>query len=107
MLGFSNVIVMLAIPLGLRAVEPLKITSIIAPPRRLLADCSPRTHLMASTTLDLPHPFGPTMPTIGLSKTISVRSAKDLKPETVSLARRMRFDLHVARRPEAPAPRPP
>src|SRR5476649_2116737 len=45
---------------GLRPPEPLKITSSISPPRNDLADCSPNTHLKASTTLDLPQPLGPT-----------------------------------------------
>ena len=63
--ALSKVRVTEAIPEGLRLAEPLKITSIIAPPRRLLADCSPRTHLMASTILDLPQPLGPTIPTTG------------------------------------------
>ena len=36
-------------------------TSAISPPRRLLADCSPRIQRTASTTLLLPDPFGPTM----------------------------------------------
>src|ERR1700734_222774 len=98
--GLWNVSVTDAMPEGLREDEPLKMTSIIASPRRLLADCSPRTHLMASTTLDLPQPLGPTMPVIGASKAISVRSANDLKPQSVSLARRMQFDLHVDFRPD-------
>ena len=72
-----------------RADEPLKITSSIASPRRLLADCSPSTHLNASTTLDLPQPLGPTIPVIGESKTNSVRSAKLLKPCRISFFRRM------------------
>ena len=67
-------------PAGLRLPEPLKMTSIIASPRRLLADCSPSTHLKPSTTLILPHPLGPTMPVMGQSKTNSVRSAKLLNP---------------------------
>ncbi len=46
---------------GFRASLPLKITSSILSPRRLLALCSPRTHVMASATLLLPHPLGPTM----------------------------------------------
>src|SRR5688572_1647821 len=84
-------------PAGLREAEPLKITSSIAPPRSDLADCSPRTHLMASTTLDFPQPLGPTMPTSGASKAMSVLSAKDLKPLTVSLERRMMHALRVVK----------
>ena len=43
-------------------------------------DCSPNTHLTASTTLDLPLPLGPTIPLILGPKFISVLSAKDLNP---------------------------
>ena len=46
---------------GLRESVPLKMTSAISSPRKALADCSPRTQRMASETLDLPQPFGPTM----------------------------------------------
>ena len=35
-------------------------TSSILPPRSAFAPCSPSTQAMASTTLDLPEPFGPT-----------------------------------------------
>ena len=48
-------------PIGLRPSVPLKITSAISPPRSALADCSPSTQRMASETLDLPQPLGPTM----------------------------------------------
>src|SRR5262245_34331026 len=63
-----------------RAAEPLKITSVISPPRRLLALCSPSTQRTASTTFDLPEPFGPTMPVIPAGKSNCVLSANDLKP---------------------------
>ena len=76
-------------PAGLRLPEPLKMTSSIASPRRLLADCSPSTHLKPSTTLLLPQPLGPTMPVMGESKTNSVRSAKLLNPCRISFFRRM------------------
>src|SRR5580698_1034057 len=70
-----------AIPSGLRDLVPAKITSSIRAPRRLLADCSPSTQLMASLRFDLPHPLGPTTaaipPPLNLS---SVRSQKDLNP---------------------------
>ena len=89
--GLSNVSVTVAIPAGLRDALPAKITSSIAPPRRLFALRSPSTHLIASTTLDLPQPLGPTMPVIGASKRNSVWSAKLLKPLTVNLARRIEF----------------
>src|SRR6478672_1568931 len=63
-LGFSNTSTTSAIPAGLRPPLPLKMTSSIASPRKLLADCSPSTHLNASTTFDLPQPLGPTSPVI-------------------------------------------
>ena len=56
----SSVSVTSAVPSGPRVAQPLKMTSIISWPRSDLALCEPRTHLMASTTLDLPEPLGPT-----------------------------------------------
>src|SRR4051794_39247279 len=73
-----------AMPRLLRDVEPLKITSDISPPRRLLADCSPRTHLTASTTLLLPLPFGPTTAVTPAANSNAVLSAKLLKPTNSS-----------------------
>src|SRR5262245_7733293 len=55
-------------------------TSSILSPRRLLALCSPITHVMASATLLLPQPFGPTIAVTPLSKASSERSENDLKP---------------------------
>src|SRR5687767_546854 len=78
-----------AIPNGLRPSVPLKMTSDISPPRSALADCSPRTHRMASDTLDLPQPFGPTMAETPGWKFRAVLSAKDLKPKTVKFFRYM------------------
>ena len=70
-----------AIPSGFRSRVPAKITSSIRAPRRLLADCSPRTQLMASLRFDLPQPFGPTMAAIPEPLNLnSVRSQKDLNP---------------------------
>ena len=43
-------------------------------------DCSPRTHLTASTILLLPLPFGPTIHVVLPSKEIVSLSAKDLNP---------------------------
>src|SRR5262245_57081311 len=63
-----------------REAEPLKMTSVMSPPRRLLADCSPRAHLMASTTLLLPLPLGPMIPVRPSAKSKKVLSANDLKP---------------------------
>lgn len=42
--------------------------------------CSPRTQRSASTIFDLPHPFGPTMDVIPLSKETFVLWAKLLNP---------------------------
>src|SRR5262245_45066453 len=63
-----------------RVAEPLKMTSVISPPRRLRADCSPSTQRTASTTLDLPDPLGPMIPVTPSAKSNSVLSANDLKP---------------------------
>src|SRR5262249_19037260 len=71
-----------AMPRAGRFSDPLKMTSSIERPRRLLALISPMTQRMASTTLDLPQPFGPTTPQIGASKSIMVGSTKDLKPSS-------------------------
>ena len=70
--------------LGLRLEAPLKMTSVISLPRRLLALWSPRIHLMESTTLLLPLPFGPTTPVIPVAKSNRMRSAKLLKPKISS-----------------------
>src|SRR5258708_26516590 len=49
--------------------------------------CSPRTQEMASTTLDLPQPFGPTMQVVPDPLNVTtVRSQNDLKP-TISTFR--------------------
>ena len=88
--GFSKTKITLAIPAGLREALPAKITSIMAPPRKLFALRSPSTHFTASTTLLLPQPFGPTTPVSGESKRNSVVSAKLLKPLNTSRASRMR-----------------
>jgi hypothetical protein len=53
---------------------------------------------MASATLDLPLPLGPTMAVMPLSKTNSVRVAKVLYPWSSSLfSRMMRLDYNLAR----------
>src|SRR3569833_682926 len=62
-------------------------TSSIFPPRRRLAPCSPSTQAMASTTLDLPEPFGPTTLRLEPGITAVVGDAKDLKPLSVRLDR--------------------
>jgi len=79
--GFTSVIVTEANPVGLRSRLPAKMTSSMRAPRRVLADCSPRTQLMASLRLDFPHPLVPTTAVIPepLNR-ISLRSQNDLKP---------------------------
>ena len=47
-------------PTAERESVPLKMTSAISPPRKALADCSPRHQRIASRMFDLPQPFGPT-----------------------------------------------
>ena len=66
---------------GFRSRVPAKITSSILEPRKVLADCSPSTQLMASLRFDFPQPLGPTMAAMPepLNR-ISVFSKKDLKP---------------------------
>src|SRR5215204_1535525 len=76
-----------AAPVGLRASEPEKMTSSILSPRRLLALCSPSTHVSASATLLLPQPLGPTMAVTPRSNASSDRSEKDLKPEISNRSR--------------------
>ena len=67
-------------PSGGRSAVPAKMTSSIFPPRSALAPCSPSTQAMASTTLDLPEPLGPTTAVMPGSKRSVVAEAKDLKP---------------------------
>src|SRR5438067_8787154 len=81
-------------PRLLREVEPLKMTSAISPPRRLLADCSPRAHLTASTTLLLPEPLGPTTAVRPGGNAKAVLSAKLLNPTS---SKRFSMATHLAR----------
>src|SRR6476619_1261306 len=83
---------------GLRASLPLKITSSILSPRRLLALCSPITHVIASATLLLPQPFGPTIAVTPLSKASSERSENDLKPWISRRSRRIGDTCHCGLR---------
>src|SRR2546427_8743072 len=56
-------------------------TSFISAPRRCLTRCSPKTQAIASATLLLPQPFGPTMAVLPSPvKMRVVGSAKDFKP---------------------------
>src|SRR3954449_764498 len=74
-------------PSGGRPDVPAKMTSSILPPRSDLAPCSPMTQARASTTLDLPEPFGPTMQVMPGSSWSVVEEAKDLNPLRVRLFR--------------------
>ena len=62
-------------------------TSSIFPPRSDFAPCSPSTQAIASTTLDLPDPLGPTIAVTPGSNRSVVEDAKDLNPRRVKLAR--------------------
>ena len=54
--------------------------------RSILWLCSPSTQEIASTTFDLPQPFGPTMQVMPLPlNVIGVFSQKDLKPSNSTL----------------------
>src|ERR1700735_2335482 len=79
----SMVSVTSARPSGGREVVPAKTTSSILPPRSDLTPCSPITQDRASTTLDLPEPFGPTTQVMPGSSRSDVAEAKDLKPRRV------------------------
>ena len=74
-------------PSGARPEVPAKMTSSILPPRRSFAPCVPMTQRSASSTLDLPEPFGPTTQVMPGSKRSVVAEAKDLKPLSVRLFR--------------------
>src|SRR5882724_3664320 len=70
-----------AMPRALRSRVPAKMTSSILPPRRDLADCSPKTQAIASEIFDLPQPLGPTIAARPSPWNLSsVRSQKDLNP---------------------------
>jgi hypothetical protein len=73
-------------PIGGRLAVPLKMQSDIRSARSDLWLCSPRTHEMASTMLDLPQPFGPMMQVSPLPlNVICVFSQNDLKPTSSTL----------------------
>src|SRR6195952_2898968 len=74
--------------------EPAKMTSSIFPPRSALAPCSPRTQAMASTTLLLPEPLGPTTQVMPGSSCRVVVPAKDLNPRKVRLFRCIEADAN-------------
>src|SRR5437764_4970082 len=92
-------------PSGGRPAVPAKMTSSILPPRSALAPCSPSTQAMASTTLDLPDPLGPTTQVIPGSSFIVVADAKDLNPFTVRLLRCTFLRVSTGLVPTGPARR--
>src|SRR6185437_7023121 len=71
-------------PSGGRDEVPAKMTSSILAERNDRGPWAPRTQVTASTTLDLPLPFGPTTTVIPGSNASTVGSAKDLKPFMLS-----------------------
>src|SRR5713101_3034263 len=83
----SMVSVTSARPSADRAAVPAKTTSSILPPRSGLTPCWPMTQENASTTLDLPDPFGPTTQVMPGSKRSVVADANDLNPRNVRVFR--------------------
>ena len=84
--GSTRVRVTSEMPIGGRLAVPLKMQSDMRSARSILWLCSPRTQEIASTTLDLPQPFGPTMQVIPLPlNVIGVFSQNDLKPRSSTL----------------------
>src|SRR3954453_6421894 len=78
---------------------PAKMTSSILPPRKAFAPCSPSTQAIASTTLLLPEPFGPTTQVMPGSNRSVVAEAKDLNPRSVSDLRCTKLPDRFPRRP--------
>ncbi len=74
-------------PSAERWVVPAKMTSSIFWERTALGAWAPSTQAMASTTLDLPLPLGPTTTVMPGSRSRFVVSAKDLKPFRVRVFR--------------------
>ena len=83
----SIVSVTSARPSAGRPAVPANTTSSILPPRSGLTPCSPITQENASTTFDLPEPFGPTMHVMPGSNLSVVADANDLKPRSVKVFR--------------------
>ncbi len=73
-----------------RLAVPAKMTSSIFCERTAEGAWAPSTQPMASTTFDLPDPFGPTTTVTPGSSSRVVVSAKDLKPFSVSDLRNIR-----------------
>src|SRR5690606_38792117 len=77
---------------GLRVFVPLKIIFSIFSERKVFVLCSPNTHRIASTTLDLPQPLGPTIAVTPSLKFIVILSPKLLNPLISSLV----SSIHLA-----------
>src|SRR4051794_6325847 len=90
-----------------RLAVPAKMTSSIFDERTELGACAPSTQAMASTTLDLPLPLGPTTTVTPGSRSKVVASAKDLKPLRVSDRRNMGADDPTQRPNATRGPVPP
>ena len=80
---------------GLRAAEPLKITSSMLSPRNVFAEDSPITQRIASMTFDFPQPFGPTIPTRLLGTATLVVSTNDLNPDSFICLSRIHFPMAI------------
>jgi hypothetical protein len=91
--SFDMVSVTSAMFSALRVSVPLKMMSSIDSARSERADCSPTTHLIASTTLDLPQPLGPSRAEIPSENSTFALSAKLLKPNISRLFRNTRAYL--------------
>src|SRR5207237_10642310 len=88
--GSSIVMVTSAMPSGGRFVVPLKMQSAMRSARRDLWLCSPSTQEIASTTFDLPQPFGPTIHVVPDALNVTrLLSQNDLK-HTISTFRSLR-----------------
>src|ERR1700741_2531930 len=77
-------------------------------PRSRVGACSPRTQRMASTTLDLPQPLGPTTAVIPGANPTLVGSRNDLKPTKSRLLSRIPSSPpppHIRRQKLSPKPR--
>src|SRR5690554_3340796 len=94
--ALSNTSSILARETGLRLVEPLKITSVMASPRRFFAELSPSTQRTASMTFDLPQPLGPTTHVIWCGNGTFVTSTNDLKPASLMYLRRIYSRYRIA-----------
>src|SRR5438552_3130484 len=78
-------------------------------PRRCFALCSPIAQRMASTTLLLPQPLGPTTPVMPSSKEKTMRSANDLNPvistRRIFIGPGVSHESRRSRKPESPRAR--